>query len=148
MEESEKEMSRKTLRKLEFIGLAVAIAFIVHACTCKVQAREIAGIPEDAVKMKFTCYCPESCPGKTTASGEPVREGIIAASKDHLGDCALLYLEDGTFLGFYECLDTGGKGVASGKVVDVWTPHLTKAKMLMRVTKGVIYVQWVKRPKG
>ena len=100
-------------------------------------------------KMKFSCYCPESCPGTITATGEKVREGILAASRDHLGDCAMVYLKDGTFLGFYECLDTGGSsGIKNGYVIDVWTPNIEKAKHLMRITEGTIYVEWVKHPAG
>jgi hypothetical protein len=100
-------------------------------------------------KMKFSCYCPESCPGKVTASGEHVREGIIASSQDHLGDCALIYLSDGTFLGFYECLDTGGsRGIKNGYVIDCWTPNLSKAKHLMKITEGVVYVEWIENPAG
>ena len=99
--------------------------------------------------MHFTCYCPESCPGTITASGAHVREGILAASKDHLGDGAMLYLKDGTFLGFYECLDTGGgAGLRNGTAVDVWTPNLTKAKELMALTEGQVMVVWIKDPKG
>lgn len=131
--------------KAFLLVLVIGLLFVMAA---KVEGAELNGIPDDAVRMKFTCYCPESCKGTITASGEPVREGIIASSKDHLGDCAMIYLENGTFLGFFECKDTGGKGVASGTVVDVWTPHLAKAKQLMRVTKGNCYVKWIKHPKG
>jgi hypothetical protein len=93
--------------------------------------------------MKFTVYCPESCPGRITASGDEVREGIIAASADRLGQRAEVYLMDGTLLGLYECLDTGGNpGIKNGHVIDVWAPHLTKAKQLMRVTGGECYVRF------
>lgn len=61
----------------------------------------------------------------------------------------MLYLKDGTFLGFYECLDTGGgAGLRNGTAVDVWVPNLTKAKELMALTEGKVMVVWIKNPKG
>ena len=140
-------MRKKTIRKLEFLMIILIIGFIIYTCHCPVEARD--HYTSDWQKMKFSCYCPESCPGTTTASGEKVREGIIAASKDHMGDCAMVYLMDGTFLGYYECLDTGGsRGIKNGYVIDVWTPNLSKAKELMAITRGECYVEWIKRPEG
>lgn len=123
-----------------FVVLVVGILFVLAA---RVDGAELQTIPEDAIRMKFTVYCPESCPGRITASGDEVREGIIAASADRLGQRAEVYLIDGRLLGIYECLDTGGNpGIKSGKVIDVWAPHLSKAKTLMAVTEGEVYVVW------
>ena len=125
---------------LPFIVILIVVLYLMAA---RVDAAELPEIPEGAVKMYFTCYCPESCPGMITASGEEVREGIIAASKDHMGQRAEVYLKDGRLLGLYQCLDTGGNpGIKSGKVIDVWAPHLSKAKTLMSVTGGECYVVW------
>ena len=126
---------------LPFIVILIVVLYLMAA---RVDGAELNGIPENAVKMKFTCYCPESCKGTITASGEPVREGIIAASKEHMGQRAEVYLKDGRLLGLYECLDTGGNpGIKSGKVIDVWAPHLSKAKTLMKITEGECYVVWI-----
>lgn len=131
---------------IPFIAILIIVLFLMAA---RVDGAEMNGIPEDAQRIKFTCYCPESCPGTVTASGTTVREGVIAASVDHLGDGAMIYLKDGTFLGYFECLDTGGSpGIKKGQVIDVWTPHLAKAKQLMRVTQGEVYIKWIKTPKG
>lgn len=125
---------------LPFIVILIVVLYLMAA---RVDGAELTGIPEGAVKMHFTCYCPESCKGTITASGEPVREGIIAASKEHMGQRAEVYLKDGRLLGLYQCLDTGGNpGIQSGHVIDVWAPHLSKAKTLMRVTGGECYVVW------
>lgn len=123
------------------IGVILALLFIyygpVHADAAELE------------RMRFTCYCPESCPGTVTASGQTVREGIIASSRDHMGDGAILYLEDGTCLGIYECLDTGGsRALINGTAVDVWAPSLEKAQELMELTGGVIYVTWIDDPRG
>ena len=125
---------------LPFIAILIIVLYLMAA---RVDGAELQTIPEDAIKMKFTCYCPESCKGRITASGEEVREGIIAASSDHLYDWAEIYLMDGTFLGLFQCLDTGGNpGIQNGHVIDVWAPHLSKAKQLMRVTGGECYVRF------
>ena len=129
------------LIELIFVFVLIACLYLLAA---RVDGAELTGIPEGAVKMHFTCYCPESCPGTITASGEPVREGIIAASKEHMGQRAEVYLKDGRLLGLYQCLDTGGNpGIKSGKVIDVWAPHLSKAKTLMKITEGECYVVWI-----
>lgn len=125
---------------LPFIAILIIVLYLMAA---RVDGAELSQIPEDAIKMKFTVYCPESCPGRITASGDEVREGIIAASADRLGQRAEVYLMDGTLLGLYECLDTGGNpGIKSGHVIDVWAPHLSKARQLMRVTGGECYVRF------
>ena len=125
---------------LPFITILIIVLYLMAA---RVDGAELQTIPEDAIKMKFTVYCPESCPGRITASGDEVREGIIAASADKLGQRAEVYLVDGTLLGLYECLDTGGNpDIQNGHVIDVWAPHLAKAKQLMRVTGGECYVRF------
>ena len=126
------------------LGLVEIFIIILVACLFLLAARvDGAELPEDAQRMKFTCYCPESCPGTITASGTTVREGIIAASKDHMGDYAEVYLSDGTLLGLYRCMDTGGNpGIQNGDVIDVWVPHIEKARILMRVTGGECYVRF------
>ena len=123
-------------RILAVVSMVLALSTSVYAC-------------EEGQIMRFTCYCPESCAGTITASGARVREGILASNREHLGDGAMLYLMDGTFLGYYEALDIGGgKGLMNGTAVDVWTPNLTKAKELMTLTEGQVMVVWIKNPKG
>ena len=125
---------------IPFIAILIIVLYLMAA---RVDGAELQTIPEEAIRMKFTVYCPESCKGRITASGEPIREGIIAASADRLGQRAEVYLMDGTLLGLYECLDTGGNpSIKNGHVIDVWAPHLTKARQLMRVTGGTCYVVW------
>lgn len=125
---------------LPFIAILIIVLYLMAA---RVDGAELQTIPEDAIRMKFTVYCPESCPGRITASGDEVREGIIAASADRLGQRAEVYLVDGTLLDLYECLDTGGNpGIQNGHVIDVWAPHLSKARQLMRVTGGECYVRF------
>ena len=114
---------------------AIAAGIFLTVSAVRADAAENCIIQDNLEKIKFTCYCPESCPGTVTASGARVREGIIASNRERLGDGAMIYLRDGTFLGFYECLDTGGSvALKNGTAIDVWTPNLRKAKELMKLT--------------
>lgn len=130
---------RNTNRFARMIVTVAIIASIVALCTKKVDAKE----------YKLSCYCPESCPGTVTATGSKVREGIIAGCEAHLGDAAMIYTLDGEFIGYYECLDTGGaKGIKNDKVIDMWMPNLDKAWDMVHRTGGKIIVEWYPRVKG
>lgn len=90
--------------------------------------------------MYTTAYCLHG----TTATGGQTRPGI-AACNTHLGDVALIYKEDGSYLGAYEITDTGAtEGLKNGTVIDVWKANKTHCKGWMKVTGGRVYVQWVK----
>ena len=128
-------------------GMKLSIGILVALIVAVFLSQTAKG--GELQEMRFSCYCPESCPGTITASGQHVREGILASSREHMGDCAMLYLKDGTFLGFYECLDTGGgAGLRNGTAVDVWAPNIKKAQELMELTEGRIYVYWCTQPRG
>lgn len=73
-------------------------------------------------KVKATAYCT----GTTTATQCRVREGIIAGKPEWFGKVAAIYEADGDnlgeFLGYFECLDTGGEAIKQGKVIDIYNP--------------------------
>ena len=79
-------------------------------------------------KIRCTCYTAKQ--GAITASGEPVREGIIAAKKSWIGKTAIIYDMDMNLIGVFEIKDTGagidtdgdGKGdsIINGKSIDVF----------------------------
>ena len=78
--------------------------------------------------QKIRCTCYTSTEGSVTASGEKVREGIIAGKRAWMGKTAILYDLDMNIIGIYEFKDTGagidtdgdGKGdsIKNGKSVD------------------------------
>ncbi len=137
-------------RGIGIVELIIIVALLVGIFTLVMHSRVgAAEIQDNLEKVKFTCYCPESCPGTVTASGTKVREGIMASNREHLGDCAMVYLTDGTFLGYYESLDVGGTdGIRRGDVIDVWTPSLPRAKELMALTRGEVMITWIEQPQG
>ena len=57
------------------------------------------------VKIRCTCYT--STEGSITASGEHVREGIIAGKRAWMHKSAILYDLDMNLIGIYEFKDTG-----------------------------------------
>lgn len=84
------------------------------------QEEEIPGI----FCVEATAYCT----GTTTATGCKVRQGIIAGKPEWFGKVAAVYkCEDGKigeFIGYYECLDTGGEAIKNGRVIDIYNPSL------------------------
>ena len=96
--------------------------------------------------MYVTCYCPESCPGTITYTGEHVREGIAAVSSEKIGMIADVYTVDGEYIGTYECLDKLGTGKTT--VIDIWKPDLDSAKALMAKTKGKVVVYFYKEKEN
>lgn len=81
---------------------------------------------DELIKGYVTVYT--SKPNAITSTGNKVREGICASSKEYKGKTIIIYqrMPDnsiGNVLGIYECLDTGGtKGIKQGIVIDVWKP--------------------------
>lgn len=80
--------------------------------------------------QKIRCTCYTSTEGNVTASGEKVREGIIAGKRAWMGKTAILYDLDMNIIGIFEFKDTGagidtdgdGKGdsIKNGKSIDVY----------------------------
>lgn len=102
--------------------------------------------------MATTAYC---C-GTTTASGTPVREGVAAVDRKHMGLTAYLYEDQnghpGELIGIYECEDTGkggdkdGDGIGSieaGHCIDIYKPDLESCKDHMRRTSGKCWVVYI-----
>lgn len=87
---------------------------------------------ETPTRIRCTCYT--ATEGSITASGEHVREGIVAGKRDWLGKVAILYDLNMNIIGIYEFKDTGagidtdgdGKGdsIKKGKSIDVYRDTL------------------------
>lgn len=83
---------------------------------------------------KIRCTCYTATEGSITASGEHVREGIVAGKRSWLGKVAILYDLDMNIIGYFEFKDTGagidtdgdGKGdsIKNGKSIDVYRDTL------------------------
>ena len=73
-------------------------------------------------EVEATAYCY----GGTRCDGGPVRKGICAGKKEWYGKVIALYEQGvdgelGGFIGYYECLDTGGDyRIKEGKCVDIY----------------------------
>ena len=90
--------------------------------------------------MNATAYCM----GEVTANGSKVHEGGCACNP-HLGEVAIVYTTNGTFLGYYECNDTGSTdGLNKGTVIDIYRKNYTRCEMFMKATGGKVYVKWIK----
>lgn len=87
---------------------------------------------------KIRCTCYTSTEGSITASGERVREGIIAGKRAWMGKVAVLYDMNMNIIGIFEFKDTGagidtdgdGKGdsIINGKSIDVYRDTMEGCK--------------------
>ena len=73
-------------------------ATVVETTQYEVGYEYPEGISEPK-RMRVTCYT--SSEGAITASGTVVREGIVAASRNYMDYCVILYDEDMNFFVFF-----------------------------------------------
>ncbi|MCS6817382.1 MAG: 3D domain-containing protein [Blastocatellia bacterium] len=85
-----------------------------------VLRQDIERLP--ALTFLATAY---SLPGKT-ASGEPVRKGIVAADPKILPIGSIVHLSAGPYSGIYTVLDTGLS--IRGRMLDIWMPTVQEAR--------------------
>lgn len=103
-------------------------------------------------KIRCTCYVDSG----TTASGQKVRNGIIAGKREWMGKTVALYAindkgEVREFIGFFEILDTGagidtdrdGKGdsITNGMSIDVWRQTLADCNAWVKEYGDYVYMQ-------
>ena len=106
------------MRKMIYaIGVILILAIAWASSVTAEKKDDVQWLP-----MEATAYCY----GEITADGSRVREGICAAKPEWYGKTAAIY-EDaggvpGEFIGYYECLDTGGDAIKSGDVIDIYSP--------------------------
>lgn len=110
----------------------------------------------EPTKIRCTCYT--STEGKVTASGEPVREGIVAGKREWMGKTAILYDLNMNLIGVFEFKDTGagidtdgdGKGdsIKNGKSIDVYRDTLEGCYDWVRLYGDYIFLQIVEGAEG
>lgn len=126
------------------LGFILIVAFVT-ALSVKAKAEE----PQLQL-MRVTCYCPESCSGKVTASGTtPKANYTCGARKDLIGCVAMVYEDDngkpGKFVGLYFIEDTGSADrIKSGKSIDIYQESLADAKAFVKAHGDYQWVQIIK----
>lgn len=107
--------------KFKKLNIAVLVAGLTVIATCTANAMEICsyGNVYGAYKeMQATAYCDHGlCYDETVP-----KAGItVAAAKDYIGKTFVVYDENWTLIGIYECHDTGGDyRIKNGSVVDIY----------------------------
>ncbi|HWP44660.1 MAG TPA: 3D domain-containing protein [Blastocatellia bacterium] len=94
----------------------------------EIDSKETAGEinKEELQDFHATAYCLKG----RTASGEPVRPGIIAADPRVLPLGTVVHLKAGRYTGTYTVLDTGRR--IKGRKVDIYVPSYKEAKKFGR----------------
>lgn len=138
------------MRKI-ITGLALTLGIVMLGHS-SVRASEFS----EPTKIRCTCYT--STEGSVTASGEAVREGIVAGKRSWIGKTAVIYDLNMNVIGIYEFLDTGagidtdgdGKGdsIKNGKSIDVYRDTLDRCHDWVRLFGDYVYLQIIEGAAG
>lgn len=124
-----------------YIAIIIVFLFFI-ICDAEAYEESVYGEPQ-FFEVEATAYCD----GTTRCDGKPVRQGVCAGKKEWYGKVIALYENKngnpGEFLGYYECLDTGGDSrIKDGKCVDVynhskeWCINFGRKKVLAVIIEG------------
>lgn len=143
------------MRMIKYALIALAVMYIyilfdtVVGCASDIIGERIditnpdfsdIRVPRECYHMEATAYC---LSGKT-ASGERVRQGIVASKPEWIGKKIAVYNEGkngelGSFIGYFDVKDTGSKPIREGRVIDIWMPSYDQCMQFGR-RKVVVYV--------
>ncbi len=96
----------------------------------------------EMLDFQATAYCLKGI----TASGTPVRQGIIAADPRVLPLGTVVHIKAGKYTGTYTVMDTGGR--IKGRVVDVYVPNYRDAREFGRRQVKIRVLARAKRNAG
>lgn len=130
---------------MKALKVAILTGISIFLIGTKTQAADFS----QPTKIRCTCYT--STEGSITASGENVREGIIAGKRAWMGKVAVLYDLDMNIIGIFEFKDTGagmdtdgdgvGDSIKNGKSVDVYRDTLERCKEWIHINGDYVYMQ-------
>lgn len=99
-------------------------------------------------RIRTTAYTSE--PGAITATGHPVRYGVVGVNSKYLCSyggtewCVAIYSEDGEeFFGYFDCYDCGADA-KNQTLIDVYFPTLEECQEWMEKTGGYVQVKFIK----
>lgn len=129
---------------------------ITMSITMRANARTSEPESPELVKMRATAYLDT---GKLTYTGKNGHLGIAGASKNHIGQTAIVYQRLpgdvlGEVIGIYEIEDTGpAEGAANGFVIDIWQPDMDGCQQFMNRVyedgcEGKVFVQFFDDAEG
>lgn len=120
------------------IMAAVAIALMLLPLTVSAEDEIAGSLP----LVRTTVYYAHE--GAKTATGKTARYGMVAYDPAYFGKTCILYTEDMRYIGIFECEDTGGERVRTGRVMDVYTGTTLESCYAWVEQNGThCYVQWV-----
>ena len=133
----------------KFLGVLLVLVFAINV---NVKAADFS------TPQKIRCTCYTSTEGSVTASGEPVRVGIVAGKREWMGKTAVLYNMDMELIGIFEFKDTGagidtdgdGKGdsIKNGKSIDVYMDTMEDCRRWIRQFGDYVYLEIIEGAEG
>lgn len=137
------------MKKIRTITATLGCALLLHS---NVQAADFT----QPTRIRCTCYT--STEGSVTASGDKVREGIVAGKRAWMGKVAVLYDMDMNIIGIYEFKDTGagidtdgdgvGDSIKNGKSIDVYRDTMEGCKEWIKLFGDFVYLQIIEGTVG
>ncbi len=128
------------MMKQKILAVALAMTGITAmAASARVVVKaEQLGLFGNYKEMEATAYCDEGlCYDETI----PVEGITCAAAKQYIGKTFVIYDENWTLIGIFECHDTGGDyRIKNGTVVDIYTEN---AAICNEFGRQKVYVQIV-----
>ena len=120
------------------IILALATLLMLSPLTVSAQDEIEGALP----LIRTTVYYAHE--GAKTATGKTARYGMVAYKPEYFGKTCILYTEDMRYIGIFECEDTGGERVRTGRVLDVYTGTTIDSCYDWANEYGThCYVQWI-----
>lgn len=102
--------------------LIIALVVIIVNGALFVSYAENKDDHPEYIRVLATAYCD----GTLRCDEKPVRQGVIAGKPEWYGKLIAVYEDNdgelGDFIGYFECLDTGGEAIQNGRVVDIYNP--------------------------
>lgn len=120
------------------IILALATLLMLSPLTVSAEDEIAGSLP----LIRTTVYYAHE--GAKTATGKTARYGMVAYDPAYFGKTCILYTEDMRYIGIFECEDTGGERVRTGRVLDVYTGTTLESCYDWAEEYGThCYVQWI-----
>lgn len=114
-------------------------ALMLAPLTASAEDEDIAG---SLPLIRTTVYYARE--GAKTSTGKTARYGIVAFAPEYYGRTCILYTQDHEYIGIFECEDTGGHLIRTGKRLDVYTGTTVQSCYDWADEYGTYcYVQWV-----
>ena len=131
------------IKAVFFISIILFWASLIGLCATAKQEEYLVDEADFEQPTYFEVEATAYCDGEVCCRGEIPRWGICAGKPEWYGKIIALYESEngkiGEFIGYFECLDTGGERIKNGEVIDIYNPSREWCKQFGR-KKVIAYI--------